>query len=91
MPEKIRVYIPGVSKIKEKGKIKPNPPENNKIKTYINQITKKTQTKQKQPNLNLPGLLSISRKKKWCPSCLEISPLSHAILQLQDELEEQLG
>lgn len=47
MPEKIRVYIPGISKIKEKGKIKPNPPESTKTKTYINQITEKPQSKQK--------------------------------------------
>lgn len=41
MPEKTRVYILGVSKIKEKGKIKPNPPENNKTKQNTNQIKKK--------------------------------------------------
>lgn len=31
MPEKTRVYIPGISKIEKERKIKPNPPENNKI------------------------------------------------------------
>jgi len=41
MPEKTRVYTPGVSKIKKKGKIKPKPPENKKTKQnkkYIKQI-----------------------------------------------------
>lgn len=61
MPEKTKVYIADISKIKRK--IKTNPPENKTNKQKIHQPNW-----EKRPNPNLPGLLSISRKMKWCPS-----------------------